>query len=76
MKIDFSALGLVSVVSLVATVFVVSVAALGIRAFDAAAENAKAGRPATMQRARGRLYIGIAGLAVLFGIYLIVPAFH
>lgn len=76
MKIDFSALGLVSVVSMMATVFVVGVAACGVRALDAAAERAKLGRPAGAQRALGRACIGVAVLAVLYGIYLIVPAFH
>lgn len=76
MKIDFSALGLVAAVSLVATVFVVGVTAVGIRAFDTAAEHARSGRPAGGQLVLARCCIGIAGLAVLFGIYLIVPAFH
>lgn len=76
MKIDFSALGLVSVVAMMATVFVVGVAALGVRAFDAAAENAKTGRPAAARRTLGWVCIGVAGLAVLYGIYLIIPAFH
>lgn len=76
MKIDFSALGLVSVVSMMATVFVVGVAAIGIRAFDAAAEHAKLGRPAGVQRALAWSCITIACFAVLYGIYLIVPGFH
>jgi hypothetical protein len=75
-KIDWSALGLVSVVSMMATVLVVGVAAFGVRAFDAAAENAKTGRPAGAQRTLGWVCIGVAGLAVLYGIYLIIPAFH
>lgn len=76
MKIDFAALGLVSVVSLTATLFVVSVTALGIRAMEAAAESERSGRPAGAQRAWSRLCFGVATLAVLFGIYLIVPALH
>ena len=76
MKIDWAALGLVSVVSLVATVFVVGVVACGIRALDVAAEHAKAGRPAALPRTVGRACLAVAGLAVLFGIYLIVPALH
>jgi UPF0716 family protein affecting phage T7 exclusion len=75
-KIDWSALGLVSVVSMTAALFVVAVAACGIRALDAAAERTKAGRPAGAQRMLGSACIGAAGLAVLYGIYLIVPALH
>ena len=76
MKIDVGALGLVAAVSLVATVFVVGVTAVGIRAYDTAAEHTKSGRPAGGQVALARLCIGVAGLAVIFGIWLIVPAFH
>jgi predicted DNA repair protein MutK len=75
-KIDWTALGLVSVVSLVATILVVGVAACGIRALDVAVEHEKLGRRAAALRTLGRLCIGVAGLAVLFGIYLIVPALH
>ncbi len=73
MKINFSALGLVAVVSMIATLFVVGVVSFGIRAFDTATENARAGRPVVAQRVLAWACIGVAGLAVLFGIYLIIP---
>lgn len=76
MKIDWAALGLVSVVSLFATVVVVVITAAGVNAFDNANERTKIGQPATSQRVLGYTCITVAAVAVLFGIYLIVPAFH
>ena len=76
MKIDWAALGLVSIVSLVATVVVVVITAAGVNAFDNANERTKQGQPGGVYRSFGYLCITVALLAVLFGVYLIVPAFH
>ena len=73
MKIDWGALVLVSVVSLVATLVVVIVASVGIRALATAQSRTKAATAATGLRTVGYLFIGLAGVAVLYGIYLIVP---
>ena len=76
MTINWTALGRVSVVSLVATVIVVAITAAGVNALDNANERAKVDQPATVYRLTGYLCIAVASAAVLFGIYLIVPAFH
>jgi uncharacterized BrkB/YihY/UPF0761 family membrane protein len=76
MKIDWAALGLVSVVSLVATVVVVVIAAAGVAAFDNASGRSKLNQPTAMYRVLGYLCVTVASAFVLFGIYLIVPAFH
>lgn len=76
MKIEWAALGLVSVVSLFATVVVVAITAAGVNAFDTAHERAKVGESDTSQRILGYACVTAAAAAVLFGIYLIVPVFH
>ena len=76
MKIDWAALGLVSIASLAATLVVVGIASVGIRALAAAQSRAKTGDGAVGLRAVGYTFIGLSGVAVLFGIYLIVPALH
>ncbi len=82
MKIDWAALGIVSIVALVSTLVVVGITAAGIAAIDAAQEREKvalaSGAAATTGslRAVGYFCFGLAGAAVLYGIYLIVPAFH
>ena len=76
MKVNFGALGLVAAVSLVATIVVVTIAAIGVRALANAQENARNEESDTGQRVLGFTCLGLAGLAVLFGLYLIVPFFH
>jgi hypothetical protein len=72
MKIDWAALGIVSVVSIAATVLFMALLAGGIRLV--AAEPA-AGQTAvsTSTRVAGFVLLGLAGLLVLLGIYLILP---
>jgi len=76
MKIDWAALGLVSVVSLVATLIVVVIASIGIRALASAQDRQKSGETSTGLRAAGYAFIALAGVAVLYGIYLIIPVLH
>ena len=68
---------LVGVVSLVAAIVVVTVASFGMKLY----ENSMQAR--AIEESSGRLALttakvlfGICGLVVLFGVYLIVPAFH
>ncbi len=81
MKIDWTALGVVAVVSIVATILFVALLAGGIRLVAAGPQTSGASastasgsgtgvRPA---RAAGFVLLGLAGLLVLFGIYLIMP---
>lgn len=76
MHIDWAALGLVAAVSIGASVFFVVLLAAGIRLISAARVRTNQGASGTATLSAGYAMIGLAGLLVLFGIYLIVPQFH
>jgi len=77
MNIDWTSLGLVSVVTVVATVLIVSVVSGGALMLDRAHARAEAGRDgAAGLVALGWTAIGVAGLIVLYGLYLLIPYFH
>ena len=76
MHIDWAALGLVAAVSIGASVFFVVLLAAGIRLISAARVRANQGSSGTATLSAGYAMIGLAGLLVLYGIYLIVPQFH
>ncbi|UYG16252.1 hypothetical protein BRM3_11615 [Brachybacterium huguangmaarense] len=72
MHIDFAALGLVAVVTLVSAVVLVSVVSIGARLLEAG----PSGAVSTSRRMGGWSMFALAGLAVLFGLYLVIPYFH
>lgn len=80
MSIDWAALGIVAVISIVATVLFVALLAGGIRLL--AVQPTPAGpigpgrRGWAGNRTAGYLLLGLAGLLVLLGIYLILPLPH
>lgn len=75
--IHWNALALVAVTTLIGAVVVVAVVATGILALSRAGDVESAGGArATMLRGAGYLCLALAAAVVLFGIYLIVPAFH
>jgi hypothetical protein len=76
MHIDWAALGLVAAVSIGASVFFVVLLATGIRLISAARVRVNQGTSGAAPLSVGYAMIGLAGLLVLFGIYLIVPALH
>ena len=76
MRVDWAALGIVAVVSIVASVIFTVLLATGIRLLSAAKIKSNEGGSGTATVSLGYLMIGIAGLLVLFGIYLIVPQLH
>ena len=76
MRVDWAALGIVAVVSIVASVIFTVLLATGIRLLSAAKIKSNEGGSGTATVSLGYLLIGIAGLLVLFGIYLIVPQLH
>ncbi|MES6947267.1 hypothetical protein U6X46_08610 [Cutibacterium acnes] len=77
MNIDWTSLGLVSVVTVVATVLIVSVVSGGALMLDRAHVRAEAGSDgAAGLVALGWTAIGVAGLIVLYGLYLLIPYFH
>ena len=75
MKIDWAALGVVAVVSVVATLAFVVLLSLGIRQISVARVRTTQGRAAGVTLGLGYALLVGAGLLVLFGIYLIVPQF-
>jgi hypothetical protein len=76
MKIDWAALGIVAVVAIGATVVFTLLLAAGIRFVATAQLRTNQGTPATGVRSAGYSMIALAGLLVLFGLYVIVPQFH
>ena len=76
MRVDWAALGLVTVVSIVTSVIFTVLLATGIRLISAAKIKSNEGGSGTATVSLGYALIGIAGLLVLFGVYLIVPQLH
>lgn len=73
MSIDWWALVLVGLVSISMSVLFVILLSAGIRLVVAARERTRHGAVAL---SAGYGLLGLAGLLVLFGLYLIVPQFH
>ena len=76
MHIDWAALGSVAVVSICATVVFIALLAAGIRLVSASRVKANQGGSGTATLSAGYALLALAGLLVLFCIYLIVPQFH
>jgi hypothetical protein len=76
MHIDWAALGVVSLVSVVASIVFVILLAFGVRFVSAARVSANQGGRASGPLSVGYAFIGAAGLLVLYCLYLIVPQFH
>ena len=76
MKIEWAALGSVAVVSICASVLFVFLLAFGIRMLSVATVRTNQGSSGTVALSAGYALIGLAGLLVLFGLYLIIPQFH
>lgn len=75
--IEWQSFVLVAVVSLVAASVIVTMAALGIRLYENGIHaRTPAGREGKASIAVARVLFGMCGAVVLFGVYLIVPAFH
>ncbi len=73
MHIDWAALGIVAVVSIVSSVVFVALLSAGIRVLTPANDD---GRSTQVSRPLGYGLLGLAGLLVLYGLYLIVPQLH
>jgi len=76
MHIDWAALGVVTVVSITASVIFTILLATGIRLVSAAKIKSNQGGSGTVTVSLGYVLLGVAGLLVLLGLYLIVPQFH
>jgi hypothetical protein len=76
MRIDWTALGVVAVVSIMSSVIFTILLATGIRLVSMAKIKSNEGGSGTAIVSAGYVLLGIAGLLVLYGLYLIVPQFH
>jgi len=76
MKIDWAALGIVAVVSVAMSVLFTVLLSAGIRSVSAARTQRHQGGSGTAVLAGGYTLLGLAGLLVLFGLWLIVPQLH
>ena len=76
MKIDWVALGIVAAVSIGMAVLFTVLLSSGIRSVSAARTRRNSGASGTAVLAGGWTLLGLAGLLVLFGLWLIVPQFH
>ena len=76
MHIDWAALGIVAVVSIVSSVVFTILLASGIRLVSAAKIKSNQGGSSTATVSLGYILLGLAGLLVLYGIYLIIPQFQ
>jgi hypothetical protein len=74
--IDWQSLVVVAIVSVLATVVFVTLLSAGIRSMSLSIVRTEEHRPAMTARIAGYSLLGLAGLSVLFGIYLIVPFVH
>ena len=76
MHIDWMALLVVGVVSIASSVLFTVLLAAGIRSVAGARATAASGGTAGVRLPLGYGLLGLAGLLVLYGLYLIVPQFH
>lgn len=76
MKIDWASLGVVAAVTIAVTLVVVGVVSIGISALVTAESRAASGASALPAKIVGYLCVGVAGLILLYGLYLIIPQFH
>jgi len=76
MKIDWASLGLVAITTVVAAISIVGIFSIGVAALSSADARLAAGRGVGLTRVAGYASLGTAGLIALYGIYLIIPAFH
>jgi hypothetical protein len=76
MKIDWAALGIVAAVSIGMAVLFTILLSAGIRSVSAARVQRNQGGGGSVVLAGGYALLGLSGLLVLFGLWLIVPQLH
>ncbi len=76
MTVDWGSLVLVSLTTVLATVGVVGVVTAGVAALSVGTGKGGTAGRRLGARAIGWVCLGVAGLLVLFGLYLIVPMFR
>jgi hypothetical protein len=76
MHVDWAALGIVTVVSIAASVIFTILLATAVRLISAAKIKTNGGGSGTATISLGYVLLSFAGLLVLYGLYLIIPQFH
>jgi hypothetical protein len=81
MNIDWASLGLVAITTVIAAVAIVGIFSLGVAALTSGGDRESGGsiiaNPASPgAKIAGYICVGISGLLVLYGLYLIIPQFH
>ena len=81
MDIDWASLLLVAITTIVAAIAIVGIFSLGVAALTSGGDHESGGRlvpdpPSPAAKLAGYACIGISGLLVLYGLYLIIPQFH
>jgi hypothetical protein len=80
-NINWEALALVGVTTVVAAIAVVGIFALGVTALTSGAQpvgsnGTVTAQPTVVARIAGYACIAVSGMLVLYGLYLIIPQFH
>ena len=81
MNIDWASLVLVAITTVVAAIAIVGIFSLGVAALTSGGQHESGGTlvqnpPSPVAKISGYLCVGISGLLVLNGLYLIIPQFH
>ena len=81
MNIDWASLVLVAITTVVAAIAIVGIFSLGVAALTSGGEHESGGSlvqnpPSSGAKLAGYACVGISGLLVLYGLYLIIPQFH
>ena len=81
MNIDWASLGLVAITTVVAAIAIVGIFSLGVAALTSGGDHESGSTlvknpPSAAAKLAGYACVGISGLLVLYGLYLIIPQFH
>ena len=81
MNIDWASLVMVAITTVVAAISIVGIFSLGVAALTSGGEQERGGSlvarpPSAAAKLAGYACVGISGLLVLYGLYLIIPQFH
>ena len=81
MNIDWASLGLVAITTVIAAIAIVGIFSLGVAALTSGGDHESGGAlvqdpPKPVAKLAGYACVGISGLLVLYGLYLIIPQFH
>lgn len=81
MNIDWASLGLVAITTVIAAVAIVGLFSVGVLALTSTGQSTLDNDGVQSQRSplatvAGYACVGISGLLVLYGLYLIIPQFH